>query len=268
MTTTHAFDTTGIIILAIWVIALVGYIPAVHRRMRWTVSAVPLLIGWTYLAWYLGAQWVALGHPPMRNISQTMLWAAFFLPLITLGIELFAKTRIQAIPAIIVGSAFVIGVIKKGEVPNAMLPPALQSPWFAPHVLVYMIAYAAICVAAVLALVHLVTPLARTLRAESDAIGVTRLLMRIAYPLLTLGMLLGAYWGKIAWGTYWGWDSKETAAFVSWTSMLIYTHLDYRGKLSPRWNMGLALITGLMILFAWMLINFLPSAKSLHTYAN
>lgn len=262
------FSETGILVISLWALALIGYIPAMHRVTKFVLSTIPLLVGWGVLAAFLINLWRDLGHPPMQSVSQTMLWAAFFLPLIALGIEWGGKTRIHMLPALAVGITFVIGVMAMGVEPNRMLPPALQSPWFAPHVLVYMLSYAAIAIASLLALVYLLVSIGRKLDENSDPVNVTRTLMRIAYPLLTAGMLLGAYWGKIAWGTYWGWDSKETAAFISWTSMLVFAHLDYRTKLSPRWTLGLTLITGLMIVFAWMLINLLPSASGgLHVYS-
>jgi len=31
----------------------------------------------------------------------------------------------------------------------------------------------------------------------------------VGFPLLTLGLILGSYWGKLAWGDYWGWDPKD-----------------------------------------------------------
>jgi len=32
-------------------------------------------------------------------------------------------------------------------------------------------------------------------------------------------LILGSIWANIAWGSYWSWDPKETAALVTW---LIY----------------------------------------------
>lgn len=266
--TPNPFHTTGIIILLLWGLAIIGYIPAISRYTRFMLSVIPLLIGWSLLTLNLIDQWQTLGHPPMRTVNQTMMWASFFLPLIMLGIQLFRKTRIHAIPSIVVAAGLLMRPLLKVEVADRMLMPALQSPWFAPHVLIYMLSYGAIAAAALLALTYLIFSLFRKLQADSDIIDVTRILMRIAYPLLTIGMLMGAYWAKLCWGHYWGWDSKETAAFISWTSLLIYTHLDYRTKLSPRWNLGLALLAGMMILFTWVLINYLPSAQgSEHVYA-
>ena len=46
----------------------------------------------------------------------------------------------------------------------------------------------------------------------------------VGFPLLTLGIALGAYWANSAWGRYWGWDPKETAALVTWLIYAVYLH--------------------------------------------
>ena len=46
----------------------------------------------------------------------------------------------------------------------------------------------------------------------------------IAYPLLTVMIILGAIWADIAWGRYWSWDPKETAALVTWLIYGAYLH--------------------------------------------
>ena len=48
--------------------------------------------------------------------------------------------------------------------------------------------------------------------------------MLIGFPLLTLGVALGAYWAYSAWGRYWGWDPKETSALVTWLVYAGYLH--------------------------------------------
>lgn len=37
-----------------------------------------------------------------------------------------------------------------------------------------------------------------------------------AFPIWTFSVLAGAVWAHEAWGRYWGWDPKETWAFVTW----------------------------------------------------
>ncbi len=50
----------------------------------------------------------------------------------------------------------------------------------------------------------------------------------VGLPLLTLGIITGAMWAHEAWGAYWQWDPKETAALFSWIVYAIYMHLHTR----------------------------------------
>jgi len=71
------------------------------------------------------------------------------------------------------------------------LPPALQSPWFVPHVIAYMLSYAISFVAFILMLVSLFK------KQEVDAKKMTKGsydLLSLAFPLMTFGMLSGALW--------------------------------------------------------------------------
>ncbi|MFA5400758.1 MAG: cytochrome c biogenesis protein CcsA [Dehalococcoidia bacterium] len=39
---------------------------------------------------------------------------------------------------------------------------------------------------------------------------------------MTLVIVIGSIWAKIAWGSYWSWDPKETAALVTWLIYAFY----------------------------------------------
>ena len=54
---------------------------------------------------------------------------------------------------------------------------------------------------------------------------------RIAYrtaivgvPGYTFAVIAGAMWAEVAWGRYWGWDPKETCAFITWVIYAAYLH--------------------------------------------
>jgi ABC-type transport system involved in cytochrome c biogenesis permease subunit len=132
------------------------------------------------------------------------------------------------------------------------LVPALQSPWFAPHVFVYIFAYALLGVAVVIAWWKRVDDL-----------------VYVSLAFLTIGMLFGALWAKEAWGHYWSWDPKETWAAITWIAYLIYIH--YRQLPQQRHRLAFWMLIGSFVLLqmCWWGINYLPSAKgsSVHTYA-
>ncbi len=99
--------------------------------------------------------------------------------------------------------------------------PALQSPWFAPHVIVYMFAYAMLGAAVVMAVYLLWFKKKEIERKEMDLCDN---LTYVGLAFMTLGMLTGAIWAKEAWGHYWAWDPKETWAAATWFSYLVYIH--------------------------------------------
>jgi cytochrome c-type biogenesis protein CcsB len=57
-------------------------------------------------------------------------------------------------------------------------------------------------------------------------------IITVGWPLLALGIITGAMWAKEAWGAYWQWDPKETAALISWIVYAVYIHLHTR----PEWR--------------------------------
>ena len=59
------------------------------------------------------------------------------------------------------------------------------------------------------------------------AAGLERLTFRLhafAFPIFTFAVIAGAIWAEAAWGRYWGWDPKETWAFISWVVYAGYLH--------------------------------------------
>ncbi len=87
--------------------------------------------------------------------------------------------------------------------------PALQSPWFVPHVTVYMFSYSVLGCAFIMACAGLA-------KHRADYLEATDKLVYTGLAFLTVGMLTGAIWAKAAWGHYWSWDPKETWAAVTW----------------------------------------------------
>jgi len=105
----------------------------------------------------------------------------------------------------------------------------------------------------------------KRLDAERSAYGVTAL----GFPLLTLGLVLAAVWGKIAWGDYWNWDPKELSSLASWLVFLAYLHVRYMyGKRFPRAGCALVVVGLVAIVLTLLWVNLARIfGGGLHSYA-
>jgi cytochrome c-type biogenesis protein CcsB len=89
-------------------------------------------------------------------------------------------------------------------------------------------------------------------------------IVAVGLPLLSLGIITGAMWAKEAWGAYWQWDPKETAALMSWIVYAMYMHLhtrpDWRGE-KTAW---VSIFGFASIVFCYLGVNIWISG--LHSY--
>jgi len=145
------------------------------------------------------------------------------------------------------------------------LPPALQSPLFAPHVLVYLGAYLLLAKAAAVSALQF----AGASPEQRDATDRSaHALASWGFPLLTLGLLLGAWWGKLAWGDYWHWDPKELWSLATWLLYAGYFHArKVLGRGSERLYAVLLLAGFAAIILTLSWVNLSRLFGGLHSYA-
>ena len=86
----------------------------------------------------------------------------------------------------------------------------------------------------------------------------------IGLPLISIGIITGAMWAKEAWGAYWQWDPKETAALFSWILYLAYMHLHTRHAWRGLRSNWVSVIGFLSIIFCYLGVNIWISG--LHSY--
>lgn len=204
--------------------------------------------------------WISLGRPPLRTMGETRLWFSLFLSLI--GLVVYLRWRYRwVLPFGCLMAVMFAGInIFKPEIHTEELMPALRSPWFVPHVIVYMFAYAVMGIATILA-IRILWLTRRSAAGSAPATGSTtpatvdaaasplspslqgdlRLcdtLVCMGWGFITMGIVMGALWAKQAWGDYWTWDPKETWAAATWLSYLLYMHLRQGSALSSVTSAG------------------------------
>jgi len=120
----------------------------------------------------------------------------------------------------------------------APVMPALQSYWLPIHVSVVSLGSGVFLVAGVASVLFLLKMskyaepgrtgvLARIAAKLPDAQTLDRIAYRttiFGFPVFGFGVIFGAIWAEEAWGRYWGWDPKETVAFIAWVIYAAYLH--------------------------------------------
>ncbi len=217
---------------------------------RGTLAGILTGCGSVVFMTFIAGVWISLGRPPLRTMGETRLWFSLFLSLVGLGVHLRWRYRWVLPFGCLMAVMFACINVFKPEIHTEELMPALRSPWFVPHVIVYMFAYAVMGIATILAVrllwlsrkpvtvvrqahqprqVRLVRQ-AHQPHQPHQPVEVTDLrlcdtLVRIGWGFLTMGIVMGALWAKQAWGDYWTWDPKETWAAATWLGYLLYLHL-------------------------------------------
>jgi len=217
--------------------------------------------GIAVLAAYVLMLWGNLGRPPMRTLGETRLWYALLLPTVSLVVAVRWRIVWPLVYGAAMACVFLMINIIRPDAFDKTLMPALQSPWFVPHVVVYILAYAFLTASA-LGAVQFLWRGENTLPACDRAVW-------IGVAFLSMGLLFGALWAKEAWGHYWTWDPKETWAFLTWAIYLAYIHLRLRHPESRRFAAWFLLAAVAILATCWFGVNYLPSAaSSVHTYTN
>lgn len=139
--------------------------------------------------------------------------------------------------------------------------PALQSPFFIPHVLVYMISY---CMGAVAFILTVLSYFKKGNDLKRYENGIYDCVC-IVFPFMTMGMFFGSIWANEIWGHFWSWDTKENFSLVTWSLYLLYLHFRRNAKLKQHARM-FALVGFVGIIFTFLFANVFNTG-SVHSYS-
>lgn len=222
---------------------------------------------------------LSAGRPPWGNMYEYSLMIGFVASLLFLVLSL--KTDVRWLGVLITGAVLLIlGVaVTVLYTESAPLVPALKSYWLVIHVLSITIASGAFTVGAMVTVLYLVRERAerKAGTAELTSGFVSKLpkaerldtlsyrIYAFTFPLWTFAVIAGAIWAEAAWGRYWGWDPKETWAFITWVVFAGYLHARATAGWSGRKAAIIALVGFVTIIFNYFFVNFV--ASGLHSYA-
>ncbi|MGC4895538.1 c-type cytochrome biogenesis protein CcsB [Micromonospora sp. DT31] len=157
------------------------------------------------------------------------------------------------------------------------LMPALQSWWFIIHVSTIIFSSGIFLLGVVPAAAYLMRSgweqgrrsfpytLARRLPPAAGLERLTFTLHAFSFPIFTFAVIAGAIWAEAAWGRAWGWDPKETWAFISWVVYAGYLHARATPSVKRNVATWIAIVGFLTVMMNLFGVNFFFTG--MHSYA-
>ena len=227
-----------------------------YSRGRSETGARCMWICWGGSLLLLICNTVIAGAPPFGNMRHVF---CFFPIALVPAWQYLRRVRETELGAFFAwaGALALVGALCMPMQAGWRQVPALQSPWFVPHVASYVFSYALLTVATLLAVLS-------TRREEQLRLSQADTVVRLAFPFLVFGLCSGALWADDAWGRYWAWDIKEVWSLITCLVYLLYFHI---ARQLPTWRRPLLFIAYGALLVTFLVVNLLPKITSLHSYA-
>jgi cytochrome c-type biogenesis protein CcsB len=225
---------------------------------------------------------LSAGRVPMGNMYEFSLAAGFAVSLTYCLMSISRDLRwlgvFITVPVLLdLGLALTVLYAESSQ-----LVPALNSYWLAIHVSAAVLCFGAFTIGAALSGLYLVAQSAEDRVAEGKGPGRSAAIAEripsadrldlmsyrihaFMFPIWTFAVIAGAIWAEAAWGRYWGWDPKETWAFITWVIYAAYLHArataGWRGKKAAY----VAIAGYATILFNYFVVNIF--VQGLHSYS-
>lgn len=237
-------------------------------RIGWSITAVGFLLH----VWGFSLRVYILERAPVTNMFETVVWVA--LGTLILAAILYRKSRAKILPVaatMVTTLSLILCDVSSSVLDDALTPlePVLRDNfWLLTHVVIIVSSYAAFFLAFFIGDVLLFYFL-RDEEKYKDKIksGVQAIYrcIQVGVVLLAAGVILGGVWADYSWGRFWGWDPKETWAFIALLGYLAILHGRLIGLLKDYGLAASAVLSFSLVIMAWYGVNFVLGA-GLHTY--
>ena len=209
---------------------------------------------------------ITIEQIPIRNLSQSLSIAAFFLGCMFLFFQYKFDLKILGVFASILLSATMLVVLILPDAPIEQTS-VLKGFWLYTHIILVFAGEAALALACGTGILYLLQE--KGIKAKKpgfffkrlpsldllDSVGYTCL--TTGFALLTIGLITGFIYAKTIWGRFWGWDPKEIFSVGTWLIYAALLHLRLYYGWRGRKSAIMTIIGFLIIIFTFLGVNIL-----------
>ncbi len=233
------------------------------------VYMVSAIIGFLLHTVALALDYVHSGHIPITNFQEGMSFFSWTIILVFLILEY--QYKILILGSFIIPMAFIF-LLYPALLPHEIsdISPLLKSYWLAIHVSLAFLGDAAFTLAFAISIMYIMQdnqlkgrhfgPTFRKLPSLEVLDALNHRVITVGFLLLTLGIITGALWARVALGSYLQGDPREIWSIITW---LIYAAL-LHGRLTVGWrgrrSAIMAIIGFSVLVFAFVGVNLFLSS--------
>jgi len=244
---------------------------ATAGQKRWYALAwIFTLLGVAFHSYGFGLRIYLTGRPPVSNMYESVVWVSWGTLLFGMIFEWIYRRKYLLLSANIVG---VICLIVASLAPTILDPslqplePVLRSNmWLTIHVLTITLSYSTFFLALLLGDVGLLYFLKDGAdKKANDLAQATYRVIQVGVVLLFAGTVLGGIWADYSWGRFWGWDPKETWAFIAFMGYMAILHAKKAGYIRNFGFLVSVVVAFSLVVMAWYGVNYVLGV-GLHSY--
>ena len=218
-------------------------------------------------------RWIASGRAPLSNGHESLLFISLAIALAGLICEFsFRMAAPGSLGSLLTVVILGVSMLSTFDPAIGPLVPVLVSYWLNIHVSIITASYGFLGLSALLGSLILILFLAKGSRNPNVHAAVeildriNRFVLICGLGLLTVGTLLGGVWANESWGRYWGWDPKETWAFITIMVYAVVLHFRWIPALRSIWlNSAASMVAISSVVMTYFGVNYFLSG--LHSYA-
>jgi cytochrome c-type biogenesis protein CcsB len=262
---------TGLILLALIMIKMVK--PTLNTTKITKFVQSFFILAFLIHTLVLAARWYIGGHAPWSNAYEAMLYVAWSMALAGM-IFMKYSPMVPSLTSIIAGSTLAATFFNEMNPQITNLVPVLKSYWLNIHVSMITASYGFLGLSMILGLFTLVLFILRNSKNRdiehsiTEATRINEMTAIVGLMMLTIGNFLGGVWANESWGRYWGWDPKETWAWISILVYVVVLHIRFIPWFNKNYEFNFAVASTVAyssIVMTFVGVNYYLSG--MHSYA-
>lgn len=246
---------------------------AIGKQIPRQIATISVSINWIlfiFLSILIILRWIVAGHIPLAKSAETQHFMAWVSLLIAGIVAMRRKNCVNIIATglIVSGLMMLVAVMSSANPKITPLVPVLSSPLLGLHVAIIMIAYALLGFMFINGLAAVIVRIFNKNASEEieRMAEISRGMLYPAVMCLAFGIIIGAMWANISWGTYWGWDPKETWSLITLMVYATALHKNMAPGLQKPMNFHIfCILAFLSVLMTYFGVNYILGG--MHSYA-